>query len=367
MENAAKVTVLLPVYNSEKYIAQCLDSIQAQTFTHWDMLILNEFGSHKACTKILRSYARRDPRIQVVQNTTKLGLAESLNAGMRMARGEYIARMDADDLAHPERFEKEVAYMEAHPNTAVLGSYQHHFGAEIDWIHKPPTDQEQCKANMLFFCDLCHSTLMLRKKTFLENNLFYDNHFMAEDFELWSRVISHGDIVNLPQVLGEYRVGEDNITAAKKDRLHLESGMLVARTLKRTLDLELDPKQYYLFNNWRNDFAGIKDREKRAAAYEELKETLIQIYEANQAVKFFEERALLRAIRAKWAWAYAGEPFNRMVDVVNNDINSIFKMKYSNLTLNRFYYFWKDNKGFLKKVKKVVKKTKELFEHGEES
>ncbi len=355
-----KVTVLLPVYNSEKYIKESIDSIIAQSFTDWDMLILNEYGSSEKCTEIVKEYAKKDARIRVIQNTKRLGLAESLNLGMREATGEYIARMDADDISRKDRFQKEVDFLDCHPNVAVVGSYQHHFGVDIDWIHKPATEPAQCKCNAVFFCDLCHSTLMLRKSIFVENNLYYDNTYLAEDFELWSRVIDFGDIANIPEVLGEYRVGEDNITLEKKSKLHLESGRIVAKTLKRTIGLDISDDDSVLFDNWKNDYFEIKDKNKKKEAYRSLKNILIKIYEKNREVKFFDETALLRSIRAKWAWARGGEPFNRMVDVVGG-IDSIFRTRYPNPYVNRFYYFWKENKGIKAKIKKVLKKIKELF------
>ena len=355
-----KITVLLPVYNSEKYIRESIESIIAQSFTDWDMLILNEYGSGDKCTAIVKEYELKDPRIKIIQNKEKLGLAESLNLGMREAKGEYIARMDADDLSDKNRFKKQVDFLDNHPNVAVVGSYQHHFGVDIDWIHAPATEPAQCKSNAIFFCDLCHSTLMLRKSVFIENELFYDNTYLAEDFELWSRVIDFGDIANIPEVLGEYRVGEDNITLEKKTRLHLESGAIVAKTLKRTIGLELSDNESKLFNNWKNDYFEIRDLKNKKEAYRELKEALRKIYEKNLEVGFFDEDSLLRSIRAKWAWARGGEPFNRMVDVLGG-VESIFRTRYPNQYINRFYYFWKENKGINAKFRKICKKIKELF------
>ena len=142
-----KVTVLLPVYNSDKYIRESIDSIIAQSFTDWDMLILNEYGSSEKCTKIVKEYEQKDPRIKVIQNSKRLGLAESLNLGMREAKGEYIARMDADDISRSDRFEKQVEFLDNHLNVAVVGSYQRHFGVDINWVHTPATSPAQCKSN----------------------------------------------------------------------------------------------------------------------------------------------------------------------------------------------------------------------------
>ena len=169
-----EITVVMPTYNSEKYIKEAIDSICAQSFKDWNMLVINEHGSDDNTRSIVEAYEKRDTRIQLVQNETKLGLADSLNRGIRLATGKYIARMDADDLAHPDRFQKQWEYLESHPDVIVLGTAQHHFGPNTDWVHRPATTAEQCKANLLFMCDVCHSTVMLRKQIFIENSLFYE-------------------------------------------------------------------------------------------------------------------------------------------------------------------------------------------------
>ena len=100
----SEITVIMPAYNSEKYITEAIESIRSQTFTDWNMLIINEFGSNDKTAAIVREYERKDNRIQLIQNQQKLGLADSLNKGIKAATGKYIARMDADDISHPERF-----------------------------------------------------------------------------------------------------------------------------------------------------------------------------------------------------------------------------------------------------------------------
>ena len=104
-----KVSIVMPVYNGEAYINEAIDSIIAQTFTDWEFIIVNEYGSNEAVTSILHDYEKRDSRIHIIQNETRLRIAESLNVGLRAARGEYIARMDADDIAGKERLEIQVA------------------------------------------------------------------------------------------------------------------------------------------------------------------------------------------------------------------------------------------------------------------
>lgn len=312
------VSVIMPIYNSKKYLRESIESVIHQTYRDWELLAVNEYGSDDGSAEIIGEYEKIDHRIHLIQNSRRLGLAESLNRGFQAAKGKYLARLDADDLAWPERFEKQVQYLEAHPNVGICGTYQHHFGNHTDWIHKPPLTPAQCRAGLLFGCDLCHSTLMLRRKTVVENHLYYDNSYLAEDYELWTRALYVTDIANLPEVLGEYRIGEDNITNAKKEKLNTESGYIVAANLKRSLGYDLPEEQIWFFRGWDNPFLkyGRKDREKY---YREFENVLRKIVKANRKVRFYEEKELLRVIDAKWRWAKYGAVWNEKREVASVD------------------------------------------------
>lgn len=352
----ARVSVVIPIYNSRSYLKDAIDSIRRQTYSDWELLAINEYGSDDGSAKIIEEYSQKDSRICLIQNTKKLGLAESLNKGIRLAKGEYIARLDADDLAHPQRFQKQVQFLDDHPNVIVCGTYQHHFGPETNWIHKPATSPEQCKANLLFFCDLCHSTLMLRKSALLEHGLFYAKEYLAEDFELWTRVVRVGEIANIPEVLGEYRWGEGNITSEKKEMLNVESGEITRKSLEQNLGFKLDPADSVLFQGWENPFSPEIAGEQRNVLLEKLEYTLRRIYEKNQEVKFYDSSALLGAIAAKWYWAKYFEPFNQIRNV--DRIDEIFNASYQVTFPRRVIRFWKNNKGIRVKMKKIVKKLK---------
>jgi len=298
------VSVLMPVYNGAQHLRESIESIQRQTFTDWEFIIINEFGSNDGSAEIAEIYANGDKRIRLVQNDQRLGLGESLNKGIRLAEGEYIARMDADDLSHPTRFAKQVQLMEASPNVAICGTYQHHFGPNINWVHRPPIKAEQTRTNLLFKCDLCHSTLMLRKKMLIDHDLFYDNMYLNEDFELWTRVVVVADIVNIPEVLGDYRHGENNITKQKKEALEIESGMIVANSLLRNLHVSISQEDHELFNSWRNVFQQESDLDKRKNMLERLKLVLLRIWEANKRITFYDSESLVDTLVAKWRWAH---------------------------------------------------------------
>lgn len=354
-----RISVVIPVFNSKKYLKETIESVLAQTFQDWELLVINEFGSDDGSAEIIAEYSQKDSRIYLIQNTEPLGLAESLNKGIRLAKGEYIARLDADDLAHPKRFQKQIQFMDEHPKVIVCGTYQHHFGSEINWIHKPSKEPEQCRANLLFFCDLCHSTLMLRKHALLDYHLFYDKTYLAEDYELWTRIVQVGQISNIPEVLGKYRWGEGNITVEKKEQLNVESGKIVLKSLKHNLGLELDPSEAILFQGWENPFSKENAGKRREQLLDHLEYVLRRIYERNEVVGFYEPNALLSTIAAKWYWAKWGEPFNRLRKV--KSIHEIFDQSYRVTFLSRVIRFYKNNKGIKVKIRKIVKKTKSFL------
>lgn len=354
-----KISVVMPVYNGAKHIREAIESVLAQTFTDWDCWIINEYGSDDGSAKIVQDYASSDSRFHLVQNDKKLGLAESLNLGFRLSEGEYIARLDADDLAHPERFIKQVALMDNQPNVGICGAWQRHFGKDTDWVHKPQALADDCRARLLFNCDLCHSTLMLRRETIFKHNLFYDHSFAAEDYELWCRAMLVTDIVNIPEVLGEYRVGEDNITVAKKGILDEEHVRIVARTLQQTLGIILTGAEQKLFYAWRNPFDEYLggERQSKLVALERI---LRQIYLENVSRSFFAESSLLNTLAAKWNWAKYHAPRDYNYDIQN--IEQVFAGKKRPGLYLRYRDFCAKNKTFGAKCKKVAVALKRLID-----
>lgn len=308
------VSIVIPVYNSRRYLEECIRSILMQTYSDWEALFINEYASNDGSQEIILKYARIDKRIKLIQNDVRLGLADSLNKGFLLAKGKYIARLDADDIAYATRLEKQVRFMEENPGIGVCGTYQRHFGKNMEWIHKPPITAENCRANFLFGCDICHSTLMIRKDVFLNHNLFYDKTFLAEDFELWTRAVAITDFANIPEVLGDYRVGEDNITNAKKEKLNIESGYIVANSLKRNLQMEISLEERVYFQSWENPF-DVLEGKRRKEALKKFEQLLKAILIQNEKMKFYDTIALLNAIASKWNWACYQREWNQFYNV----------------------------------------------------
>lgn len=223
-------TVLLPVYNGEKYLREAIDSVLAQTYKNFELLIIND-GSTDKTDAIIRSY--NDARIRYIQNKTNLKLIITLNKGIRMAKGKYIARMDADDLSHPKRLAKQIAFLDTHPDYGLVGS----LFALIDTnreIHEiggaKLLEDEDLKMGMLFANIFCHGETMFRKKLCIKHNLFYDQQYTyTEDYELWTRMAKYTKIKNLPEVLYFYMTNPQGISAHVVD--HMQKKAKVVREL----------------------------------------------------------------------------------------------------------------------------------------
>lgn len=192
----------MPVYNGEQYLQESVDSILSQSFTDFEFLIIDD-GSTDNSVALVRSYT--DSRIRLVLNGINLGLVETLNKGLRLANGHVVARMDCDDICHPERLATQWSFMEKNNDVVVCGTWIKNFGLKRFTIKFPQTNNE-IRANLLFDNVLAHPTVMIRKKELFYNNLFYDsNYTRAEDYELWTRIPNTFKLANINKVLLSYR------------------------------------------------------------------------------------------------------------------------------------------------------------------
>lgn len=199
------ITVLLPVYNGAADVMQAVNTILAQTFANFELLIIND-GSKDNSAEILNGLA--DPRIRLIHQDN-LGLAATLNKGLQLASGKYIARQDQDDLSHPQRLEKQFAYMESHPDCILLGTAAEIWVADTptDRVHQHPVDHGTLSFDLLFNNPFVHSSVMLRKDEVIAAGGYSTDRERQppEDYELWSRLARVGQVANLADRLLVYR------------------------------------------------------------------------------------------------------------------------------------------------------------------
>ncbi len=214
-----KITVLIAVHNGEQYIRETLDSIKNQTFKDFECLLINDFSTDSTLS-ILEEYAKQDDRFVIHNNEVNLRLAKSLNVGLELARGKYIARLDADDISLPQRLEKQYEYMENHPEISL--SYCKHFILNNGMVHIANSGKNRSiggiPASFLFFCPVLHPGVIV-KTDVIRKYKYNPEHTCSEDMELWSRMIMGGEkIACQSEFLVLYRIHDSQITSGSSEK-----------------------------------------------------------------------------------------------------------------------------------------------------
>lgn len=211
-----KVSVVMPVYNGEKYLRTAIDSILKQSFTDFELIIIND-GSSDTSSKIIESYS--DPRIVYISNPENTGLAKVRNKGLDVVRGEYIAWLDCDDISLPTRLEKQVNLLDANPHIGICGTWVKTIGGASEDIWRYPIDSGFLRARMLFDDPLATSSVMLRATCITQQKLRFSlDHPPAEDYEMWERISRSWDIANIPEVLTFYRIHSMQTSVVKVEQ-----------------------------------------------------------------------------------------------------------------------------------------------------
>lgn len=208
-----KITVLLPIFNAENYIESCLSSLIAQTFKDFEIIAIND-GSTDRTLKILERFAIKEKRLKII-NQENNGLIKTLNRGLELASGKYLARIDSDDIAHQERLEIQANYLDEHNRCLMCGTDFFTFRDENPKLKRFSTRQNPNfhKAEMIFGPSIAHSSVMFRAEDFARLCLKYDPKYRdAEDYELWTRVQIHGEIKVIPKPLMKIRLHSGSIT-----------------------------------------------------------------------------------------------------------------------------------------------------------
>lgn len=220
MTNAPLVTVLLPVYNGQQYIISAADSILRQDYHSFELLIIND-GSTDDTDTLIKQQLLNDPRVRYVSRENK-GLIATLNEGIALAKGDYIARMDADDIAHSTRLSRQVTFLQRHPDVAVVGTAYNIINSndERTGVRHPPLWHCLITPMFIFGSPIAHPAVMLNKKL-AEADLFYDKDYIhAEDYELWLRLSLKYKLANVAAICLDYRVLPQSISRryAKEQR-----------------------------------------------------------------------------------------------------------------------------------------------------
>lgn len=209
------VSVVINAYKVEAYLAECLDSVLAQTFGDYEVIVVDD-GSPDATARIADDYARRDGRFRVLRNERNMGIPATINRALAASRGELIAKLDADDVALPERFERQVAFMRAKPAVVMVGCWWERIDDEGRSLgaQRPWPSNERLARQMLKRCVLNHTGVMMRGD--VVRRLGYREFFRyAHDYDLFLRLIDEGEIAVLPEVLVKQRLNFGGVTVQR--------------------------------------------------------------------------------------------------------------------------------------------------------
>jgi hypothetical protein len=228
------VSVLMAVHNGEAYLAEAIQSILNQTFTDFEFIILDDASTDQT-PNILKGFARHDHRITLLENPTNLGLTRSLNKGLVICRGDYIARMDADDISLSHRLSEQIAYLDQHPDAVMVTGHYHLIddqGDLLGTLRRNP-DAILVAWGMMFFNYVGgHGQVMFRRQPVLGLGGYNESRRYSQDYELWLRLMSQGKIAIVPRVWSKIRIHNQNVSrqhAAEQEHISLEDSQNAVR------------------------------------------------------------------------------------------------------------------------------------------
>lgn len=284
MKNAPKVTVFIPVYNAEKYLKECIDSILTQTFTDFELLLIDD-GSNDGSAAVIAAIA--DPRIRYVKNEKNMGIARTRNRGLELARGEYIAFIDSDDICVPQRLEKQVAFLDANPQVGICGGWIQEIYPDGTLIkgelRQYPAGDAEIREMMYWNCPLWNPSVTMRKAVIEAHGIRHNTEFIsASDFDLFVKIGKVSSMANLPEIMLLYRRHENQITTrrtfeANRNASLLRIGLILDEIKKHVPGIAYDPVQGVVLAKLTN--ADYFERIRRVDEY------LAQLGQANDPAK----------------------------------------------------------------------------------
>ena len=216
MIKTPKISIIMSVYNLEDFLTAAIESILDQTFADFEFIIINDASTDNS-EIIIEKFARKDKRIKVITNNQKIGLTKSLNKGIKIACGEYLARMDGDDIALPKRLKRQVEFMKKNKDLAFCGTnviLVDEKGKKLKQ-KKLPLSSKKIRSQVMHFCPFIHPTLFFRQNVLLSAGKYNENFQFAQDYELILRLLEKFKGANINEPLLYYRVGLNKAISLK--------------------------------------------------------------------------------------------------------------------------------------------------------
>jgi glycosyltransferase involved in cell wall biosynthesis len=288
------VTVLMPVYNGEKYLRQAVESVLRQTWRDFELLVVDD-GSSDRSVDLVKSFG--DARIRIIRNERNCGLVASLNRGIDEASGLYIARMDSDDISLPSRLARQIDFMKAHKAVGICGTWVKTLGRLVCRVFRYPTSSEQIKAGLFFQNVIGHPSVMMRTDWIRGHGLYYDSSFLhVEDWDLWQRAAALFDLANIPDPQVRYRLHAESVSATKRTEQMGSIRMMCRRNLGK-LGVGFDDRDVAIY------FATIThDFPRESAFFEKAESWFHGILEANYDKRTYDHGAFSAVLTDRWIW-----------------------------------------------------------------
>lgn len=287
-----RVSVLLPVYNGDKYLRESIDSILSQDYRDFELLIVDD-GSVDRSKGLISEY--KDPRIVFIEISRNNGLIGALNKGLSVARGEYVIRMDQDDIALPMRITRQVNFMDRHPEVGAAGSWVLAFGEGGKRIIRTEIDDRMLRVKLLLGNQLIHPSVIIRTSVLNKHNLFYDPDYChSEDYKMWLDISKYAKLANIPKVLLKYRMHPAQ-TCQEFHLIQRSNLAKVARRMFLDMGIEESPRKIELHYNLgfvRFNFA-----------LSDMEEWFLELEKANRQRGIYPHSCFSRALAEKWTQA----------------------------------------------------------------
>lgn len=280
-----RISVIMSVYNSADYLREAIESILNQTFTNFEFIIFDDSSTDDSW-KIITEYTNQDDRIILIQNQENIGLTKSLNKGIALAKGEYIARQDADDVSLPERFEKQVALLDQEPEVVLVSCNLELINSEgcITGMYQRACAPELVPWYLLFYNRLAgHSQVVYRREIVKSLGSYSESRRYSQDYELWCRLAKVGQIAILPEILLQQRIHNNSISAAKRSEQKAYSLNQVRDNIKQLIKEEIDLEEVedlrlFWIGHWWKCFP---DTQKAGVLHSRLQQILQRFLQQN--------------------------------------------------------------------------------------
>jgi glycosyltransferase involved in cell wall biosynthesis len=286
-----KVSVVLPVYNVAAHIQQTIESLLRQTFTDFELLVLDDCSTDDTVAQVS---ALADPRLRLIRNPRNLGRAGTDNAALAHVQGEYIAKMDGDDICHPERLARQVAYLDQHPDINIVGGFMQNFGAST-FLNRYPEQAPDSQVLTLFTLPTGNPSMMMRASLFKEQGLHYDATLrQTEDYDFCARYIRQLRIATIQAPLIQYRVpAQVQKKAILSERATVSD--VVREQLLRAWGIPFTARELHVYNN-----IAMLERPIGDVTLAEAAAWLQKLVAYNEQQPLFEPAALRRGVGERW-------------------------------------------------------------------